>query len=92
MTSGDVISGDATSGDATSGDVISGDATSGRACAHDHFRHPLIAPPQIRFELCLYTTLHYITEILLKVALNTIKQTKTYFKISLKILASIVTS
>ena len=40
----------------TSGDVISGDATSGRACAHDHFRHPLIAPPQMRFELCPYTT------------------------------------
>jgi hypothetical protein len=35
------------------------------------------------------TNLHYITEILSKVALNTIKQTKTYFKISLKILASI---
>jgi hypothetical protein len=40
----------------TSGDVISGDATSGRACARDHFRHHLTAPPQIRFELCLYTT------------------------------------
>jgi hypothetical protein len=40
----------------TSGDVISGDATSGRACAHDHFRHPHTAPPQIRFELSPYTT------------------------------------
>ena len=40
----------------TSGDVISGDATSGRACAHDHFRHHLTAPPQIRFELSPYTT------------------------------------
>jgi len=35
------------------------------------------------------TNLHYLTEILLKVALNTIKQTKTYFKMSLNILTSI---
>ena len=35
------------------------------------------------------TNFHYITEILLKVALNTIKQTNTYFKMSLKILSSI---
>jgi hypothetical protein len=40
----------------TSGDATSGYATSGRACAHDHFRYPLIATPQMRFELCLYTT------------------------------------
>jgi hypothetical protein len=29
---------------------------SGCACAHDHFQHPLIAPPQIISELCPYTT------------------------------------
>ena len=40
----------------TSGDVISGDATSGRACARDHFRHHLTAPPQMLTELCPYTT------------------------------------
>jgi hypothetical protein len=44
------------SGDVISGDVISGDATSGDACARDHFRLLPIAPPQMRFELCLYTT------------------------------------
>ena len=46
-------------GDATSGDVLSGDTTSGRACARDHFRHPLIAPPQMRGGWCFYTT--YVT-------------------------------
>jgi hypothetical protein len=44
------------SGNDISGDVISGDATSGGACARDHFRHPLIAPSQIRGGWCFYTT------------------------------------
>ena len=36
------------------------------------------------------TNLHYITELLLKVTSNTIKQRKTYFSMSLKILAFVV--
>ena len=45
-----------TSGDVISGDATSGDTTSGRACAHDHFRHPHTAPPQIIDGWCFYTT------------------------------------
>ena len=30
--------------------------TSGRACAHDHFRHPHTAPPQMITGWCFYTT------------------------------------
>jgi hypothetical protein len=36
--------------------VTSGDVISGQACARYHFRLLLIALPQIRLELCPYTT------------------------------------
>jgi hypothetical protein len=49
IASGDATYGDVIYGDATSGDVIYGDATSGDVTIP-------IDPPQIRFELSLYTT------------------------------------
>ena len=36
--------------------VTSGDIISGQTCARYHFRLVLIAPPQIRLELCPYAT------------------------------------
>jgi hypothetical protein len=45
-----------TSGDVIYGDATSGDVIFGRACAHDHFRNPLIAPPQMLSGWCFYTT------------------------------------